>query len=193
MTAFYNDSDNFVCQWTRNLIAAKLIPDGTVDERPIEELTAADLEGYCWVNFFAGIAGWSAALRLAGWPDSRPVWTASLPCPAFSCAGKSEGFADPRGQLWFHFLRLVRECRPRTILGEQVAGAIGHGSLDRVFTDLEAEGYACGACVLGAHSAGAPHRRQRIFWVADAASDGREAGPRITGTEDALGCAGEGA
>ncbi len=161
---FYNDHYPFVCQWTRNLIAADHITTGTVDERPIEQITPADLARFERVHLFSGLAGWEAALNLAGWHG--PVWTCSCPCQAFSCAGKGGGFAEDRGNLWFHVLRLVRECRPVVIVGEQVPAAIRHGWLDRVFTDLEAEGYACGSCVLGAHSIGAPHRRQRIYWVA---------------------------
>ncbi len=161
---FYNDNEPFVCQWTRNLMAAGHISKGTVDERAIEELNGSDLAGYERVHLFSGIAGWEAALNLAGWVGS--VWSCSCPCQSFSCAGKSSGFAEARGNLWFEVLRLVRECRPGVIIGEQVPASIRHGWLDRVFTDLEKENYTCGACILGAHSVGAPHRRQRIYWVA---------------------------
>ena len=95
------------------------------------------------------------------------MWTGSCPCQPFSAAGKGLGDQDPR-HLWPEWYRLIRECRPDTVFGEQVAGAIGHGWLDRVSADLEAEGYAVGASVLGAHSVGAPHLRQRLYFVADA-------------------------
>src|SRR5882672_7856682 len=49
----------------------------------------------CRPNFFAGIAGWPLVLRLAGWPDDRPVWTASLPCQPFSLAESREGSTTP--------------------------------------------------------------------------------------------------
>ncbi|KKM06916.1 hypothetical protein LCGC14_1739110, partial [marine sediment metagenome] len=81
MNAFYNDNDKFCAQWLRNLIAAGHLPPGDVDERGIEELTGDDLKGYTQVHLFAGIGGWPYGLRLAGWPDDRPVWTASCPCP----------------------------------------------------------------------------------------------------------------
>jgi DNA (cytosine-5)-methyltransferase 1 len=74
------------------------------------------------------------------------------------------------------FFRLVKECRFRVIFGEQVPAAIGKHWLDGVFADLEAEGYACGAVVLGAHSVNSPHRRQRIYWMADPNSDGSREG-----------------
>jgi DNA (cytosine-5)-methyltransferase 1 len=69
--------------------------------------------------------------------------------------------------LWPDWFRLIAECRPATVLGEQVEGAVRHGWLDLVFGDLEKEGYTCGAHVLGAHSVRAPHIRQRLFWMAD--------------------------
>jgi DNA (cytosine-5)-methyltransferase 1 len=173
MSAYYNEIDPNAAQWLRNLIAANLIAPGDVDERSIAEVQPDDVRNYTQVHFFAGIGGWGAALRIAGWPDDRPVWTGSCPCQPFSCAGKRKGDSDPRN-LWPDMFRLIRECRPDTIFGEQVASAIGHGWLDRVCADLEAEGYAVGTVVLGAHSVGAPHIRQRLFWVADAGSRARE-------------------
>ena len=171
MNAYYNDSDPFCAQWLRNLIAAGAIPAGTVDERSIADIEPSDLRGFDHVHFFAGIGGWAYALRLAGWDMDRPVWTGSCPCQPFSSAGRQGGALDER-HLWPRWLRLIRKCRPHAILGEQVEGAVGFGWIDRVSADLEAEGYTCGAAVLGAHSLGAPHIRQRLFWVAHAA-DGR--------------------
>lgn len=163
--AWYNDNDAFCAAWLRHLVAAGHISAGLVDERSIGDVAAADLGGYRHCHFFAGIGGWPYALQLAGWPTDRPVWTGSCPCQPFSSAGRQGGAADER-HLWPRWFRLIRECRPDTILGEQVEGAVGFGWIDRVFADLEAEGYACGAAVLGAHSVGAPHIRQRLFWVA---------------------------
>jgi len=169
MRSYYNDSDPFCADWLRNLIDAGEIPPGDVDERSITDVTAADLDGYAQCHLFAGIAGWPLALRLAGVPPTTPVWTGSCPCQPFSSAGKGLGEKDPR-HLWPDFFRLIRECRPPTVLGEQVSAAIKHGWLDRVFADLEGEAYACGAAVLPACSVGAPHIRQRLFWVADASN-----------------------
>ena len=167
MTAYYNENDPFAAQWLRNLIADGHIMQGEVDERSIADVRADDFRGFTRCHFFAGIGGWDYALRLAGWPDDRPVWTGSCPCQPFSVAGKREGHSDER-HLWPEFYRLIAECRPATVFGEQVEGAVRHGWLDLVFGDLEREGYACGAAVLGAHSVGAPHIRQRLWWVADA-------------------------
>lgn len=175
MTALYNEFDKPTAAWLRELIKAGLIADGVVDERSIKDVQPTDLVGFTQCHFFAGIAGWSLALRLAGWPDDREVWTGSCPCQPYSTAGKGLGDADERN-LWSDFYRLIRECRPHVVFGEQVEGAVRHGWLDGVSTDLEAEGYAVGACVLGAHSVGAPHIRQRLYWVADLHSDGCDQG-----------------
>ena len=164
-TALYNDIDKPACAWMRELAAQGHIPPGDVDSRSIADLTGADVARYTQAHFFAGIAGWPLALRLAGWPPDRPVWTGSCPCQPFSSAGKRKGQADER-HVWPEFARLIGECRPPVVFGEQVASAVGHGWLDGVFADLEGLGYACGAAVLGAHSVGAPHIRQRLWWVA---------------------------
>ena len=164
--ALYNEIDPYAAQWLRNLIAAGHIAPGDVDERSIDELVAADLRGYTQVHFFAGIGVWSYALRLAGWPDDRPVWTGSCPCQPFSSAGKGKGFADER-HLWPAFFHLIQQCRPPVVFGEQVASKDGLEWLDLVQADLERSGYASAAVDLCAAGVGAPHIRQRLYWVAD--------------------------
>jgi DNA (cytosine-5)-methyltransferase 1 len=176
MRAYYNEIDKYCAGWLRNLASASLIPDGDVDERPIEQVSPNDLKTYTQCHFFAGIAGWPLALRLARWGDG-PVWTGSCPCQPFSGAGRREGRADRR-HLWPEWFRLIRQCRPPVVFGEQVAAAITFGWLDEVFHDLEAEGYACGAAVLPACGIGAPHRRDRIYFVADANGDEYSAAKR---------------
>lgn len=170
MPTYYNEIDPHAAQWLRNLIAAGHIAPGDVDERSIVEVQPDDLRGYQQCHFFAGIGGWSYALRLAGIPDDRPVWTGSCPCQPFSPAGKQRGCEDER-HLWPTFFRLIRECRPASVFGEQVAGINGLAWIDHVFADLEDENYAVGAADLPACGAGAPHRRQRLFWVANANSE----------------------
>jgi DNA (cytosine-5)-methyltransferase 1 len=177
VTAYYNENDKYCTAWLRNLIAAGHIADGDLDERSIIDVRPSDLRGYTQAHFFAGIGGWSHALRLAGWPDDRLVWTGSCPCQPFSSAGAGKA-ADDERHLWPAWFSLIRECRPATIFGEQVEAAIGWGWLDAVFADLEAEGYACGAAVLPACAVGAPHIRQRLWFVADAGGQraGRDTG-----------------
>lgn len=175
MTAYYNEFDPDAAAWLRELIADGLIAPGDVDERSIIDVSAKDIKGYGQCHWFAGIGGWSYALRLAQWPDDAAVWTASLPCQPFSTAGKGLGKQDER-HLLPHFLELVKKCKPDTIFGEQVERAIGHGWLDDLQATVEAETYAVGHCVLGAHSIGAAHIRQRLYWVVDSQSEriGRE-------------------
>lgn len=165
VTAYYNEIDPYAAQWLRNLMAAGHIAPGDVDERSIIDVQPDDLRGYTQCHFFAGIGGWSLALRLAGVPDDARIWTGSCPCQSFSNAGQRKGFGDER-HLWPVWFRLIRECRPSVVYGEQVEGAVRHGWLDLVCGDMEGEDYAIGAAVLGAHSVGAPHIRQRLWFVA---------------------------
>lgn len=178
MTAYYNEIDPFAAQWLRNLIAAGHIAPGDVDERSILDVRPDDLRGYRQCHFFAGIGGWSLALRMASWADDRPVWTASLPCQPFSVASvnpetAAKGQADER-HLLPDFVQLVSQCDPAVIFGEQVPNAIKWGWLDEAFRSLEDLGYACGAIVAPALSVGAAHERKRLYWVADSGSQGRE-------------------
>ena len=172
MTVYYNEFDPYAAAWLRNLIAAGHIADGVVDERSIVDVRPEDLAGFTQVHFFAGLGGWSHAARLAGWPDDRPLWTGSCPCQPFSLAGKRTGTADER-HLWPEMHRLVAAIRPPVVVGEQVASRAGLDWLDAVCADLEGAGYATGAIDLCAASVGAPHIRQRLWWVAYA--DGRNA------------------
>lgn len=143
-----------------------LIPKGEVDERSIVDVKPKDLNGFIQCHFFAGIGGWAYALRRSGCPESRQVWTGSCPCQPFSVAGKGKGFSDER-HLWPAFYALIAECKPATVFGEQVTGKLGREWLTRVRADLERAGYAVGAADLCAAGVGAPHIRQRLYWVAD--------------------------
>ena len=177
--AYYNEFDPFAAAWLRELIFFGYIADGDVDERSIEDVTPDDLRGYTQCHFFAGIGVWSYALRNAGWPDDRPIWTGSCPCQPFSAAGKGGGFDDER-HLWPAFFHLIQQCNPPVIVGEQVASKDGLAWLDLVRADLEGTGRAFAAADLCAAGVGAPHIRQRSWWLADAVNDGqRQYGRRL--------------
>lgn len=167
--AYYNEIDPFAAQWLRNLIAAGHIAPGEVDERSIEDVTPDDLREFTQCHFFAGIGVWSHSLRLAGWPDDRPVWTGSCPCQPFSAAGKGDGFADER-HLWPAFFHLISELRPQHVFGEQVAAGNANTWFDLVQADMEGVGYAFGLVPFTSAGIGAPHIRERAYWAANADS-----------------------
>ena len=183
MTAYYNEIAPYAAQWLRNLIAAGHIAPSEVDERSIEDVTPNDLRGFTQCHFFAGIGVWSYALRQAGWPDDRAVWTGSCPCQPFSAAGKGAGFDDER-HLWPAFHWLIEKCRPEHVFGEQVASGNANAWFDLVQTDLEGMGYAFGLTPFPASGIGAPHIRERAYWVAHADSEHQSATRNQTGITD---------
>ena len=171
---YYNEHDKFAAAWLRELIADGQLPPGDVDERDIQDVRPNDLAGYTQCHFFAGIGGWKLALMRAGWPDDRPVWTGSCPCQPFSAAGKRAGTADER-HLWPSWFWLIQQCGPATVFGEQVASPDALVWLDIVQPDLEGAGYAVGVADMCAAGVGAPHIRQRLWFVADSIGVGYEA------------------
>ena len=175
MTAYYNEIDPYAAQWLRNLIEAGHIAPGEVDTRSIVDVRPDELAGFEQCHFFAGLGGWSGAIRLAGVADTVPLWTGSCPCQPFSLAGKQKGFADER-HLWPIWRELIRERRPAKVFGEQVASATEWLGLVR--SDLEAMGYAVGAMPIQAASAGADHLRDRYWFVAHH-DGGRQCGSEV--------------
>ena len=162
---YYNEIEPFVAEWLRRLVLMGLISPGDVDSRSIEDVSADDLRPYRRCHFFAGIGLWDLSLQRAGWPDEREVWTGSCPCQPFSVAGQRRGFDDAR-HLWPAWYRLVGERRPAAILGEQIGGTAGRAWLDLVHADLEMAGYAVAAANIPAAGVGAPHIRQRLWFLA---------------------------
>jgi DNA (cytosine-5)-methyltransferase 1 len=96
------------------------------------------------------------------------ILTGGFPCQPYSMAGKRLGKEDER-HLWPEMLRAIREIRPRWVVGENVLGLVNwSGGLvfHEVQADLEAEGYEVQPYVLPACAVNAPHRRDRVWFVA---------------------------
>ena len=102
--------------------------------------------------------------------DTIDIITGGYPCQPFSVAGKQKGTEDKR-HLWPEYFRLVKECRPTWVIGENVSGHIKLG-LDQVIEDLESEGYATRTFSISASSIGANHQRERIWIIANANNNG---------------------
>lgn len=134
-----------------------------------------------------------AKTDFAPWRGRIDVLTGGFPCQSFSCAGKRQGADDDR-YLWPEMLRAIREIQPSWVVGENVAGIltmVQSGSefemgsestlfgedneiwerrqqyvVETVCQDLENEGYSVQPFVIPACAVGAPHRRDRVFFVA---------------------------
>lgn len=169
--SYYNEWDPYCAQWLRNLIQAGWIAPGDVDERSIEDVRPDDLRGFEQVHLFAGIGGFARACRIAGY--TGPIWTGGFPCQPFSTAGAGRRYgAEHDAYLWPEMLRLIRACRPRIVVCENVAGfqSMALGSL---VSDLEASAYRVEpAFEIPSCAVGRDHRRARYWICAHADSDG---------------------
>lgn len=108
------------------------------------------------------------------------ILTGGFPCQPYSTAGKRKGKEDER-HLWPEMLRAIREIRPRWVVGENVRGLISwNGGLvfEEVQAELEAKGYRVQPFLLPAASVNAPHRRDRIWFVAYSDHEGGCGEPR---------------
>lgn len=106
------------------------------------------------------------------------ILTGGFPCQPYSSAGKRLGKEDER-HLWPEMLRAIREIQPHWIVGENVRGLTnwnGGVVFDEVQSDLEAQGYEVTPFLLPACAVNAPHRRDRIWFVAYSNDKGRSTG-----------------
>lgn len=105
-----------------------------------------------------------------GYSGQCDVITGGFPCQPFSAAGKRRGTADER-YLWPEMLRVINEVKPRWVIGENVRGLVNwDGGLvfDTVCTELENIGYEVQPFIIPACGVNAPHRRDRIWFIANA-------------------------
>jgi DNA (cytosine-5)-methyltransferase 1 len=115
------------------------------------------------------------------------ILTGGFPCQPYSMAGKRLGKEDDR-HLWPEMLRAIREIQPTWVVGENVLGLVNwNGGLvfDEVQADLEAEGYEVQPYVLPAVAVDAPHRRDRVWFVAYATDERRKEREQNGGWENA--------
>ena len=109
------------------------------------------------------------------------IITGGYPCQPFSVAGSQRGEKDTR-HLWPDMFRIVKECKPTWVIGENVSGHIKLG-LDTVLQDLESEGYSVRAFSISASSIGANHQRERVWIIAHSNMENtRQHGRRIEST-----------
>lgn len=118
------------------------------------------------------------------WRGHVEIISGGFPCQPYSSAGKRLGKDDER-HLWPEMLRVIREAAPRFVVGENVRGLTnwnGGVVFEEVCADLEAEGYEVWTGILPAAGVGAPHRRDRVWFIAhaygrsDLRTPGRDAG-----------------
>jgi DNA (cytosine-5)-methyltransferase 1 len=168
LRVYYNEIDPYCVGVLRVFMENGEIPHGHIDTRSIEDVVPSDLEGFDECHFFAGIGVWAYALKRVkereNFRDGESIWTGSAPCQPFSKAGARNGFDDER-HLWPSFHHLIRARKPTVIFGEQVKD---DDWIDLVHSDVGSMGYAFGSVSLPAAGFGAPHVRDRAYWVADA-------------------------
>jgi DNA (cytosine-5)-methyltransferase 1 len=169
---YYNEIDPYRSRVLTERMEEGLLPEGVVDMRDIREVQGHELLEFTQIHLFAGIGGFPLGLRLAGWPDDRPILTAGFPCQPVSSAGKRLAQRDERW-LWPEVARIVRGLRPPLVLLENVPGLLARGMGD-VLGDLAACGYDAEWQVLSAAAVGAPHLRRRVWILAYPARYGCE-------------------
>ena len=127
----------------------------------------------------------------SAWRGRVDIISGGFPCQPYSSAGKRLGKDDER-HLWPEMLRIIREAAPAYVVGENVRGLTnwnGGVVFEEVCADLEAAGYEVWTGILPAAGVGAPHRRDRVWFVAhahsgaDVRTPGRNAG---TGTGEGI-------
>jgi DNA (cytosine-5)-methyltransferase 1 len=105
------------------------------------------------------------------WRGEIDIVTGGFPCQDISAAGKGAGITGERSGLWKHMARIIGEVRPRYAFVENSPLLVRRG-FAVVLSDLAEMGFDARWCVLGAHHAGAPHKRDRIWILAQSRSEG---------------------
>lgn len=112
------------------------------------------------------------------WRGRVDVITGGFPCQDISAAGRGAGITGERSGLWFEMARIVGEVRPRFVFVENSPRLVSRG-LDVVLSNLASMGFDAEWGVIGAHHAGAPHKRDRIWILAYTNSNGFQRGNSV--------------
>lgn len=94
------------------------------------------------------------------------IVTGGFPCQAFSYAGKSQGFGDPRGTLFFEFLECIKAVQPKIVVGENVRGLLRHDdgrTFETMIHNLQSVGYKVAYKLLKAQFFDVPQKRERLI------------------------------
>lgn len=111
------------------------------------------------------------------WRGRVDVVSGGFPCQDISCAGKGAGIEGERSSMWRHMARIIGEVLPRFVYVENSPMLVGRG-LSTVLSDLAEMGFDAEWGIVGAHHAGAPHKRDRIWIVADSVHSRLQGGER---------------
>jgi DNA (cytosine-5)-methyltransferase 1 len=126
--------------------------------------------------------------NVKGKEGEADVICGGFPCQPFSVAGKQKGTSDDR-HLWPEMFRLIREIKPKFVIGENVKNIINIQDgvvFETVCTDLESEGYEVQSFNIPAAGVGAPHRRERVWIVAYAERNGQLASKEREGIKETI-------
>ena len=105
-------------------------------------------------------------INLNEYENQIDVMAGGFPCQAFSFAGKSLGFADTRGTLFYEYARLIDQVKPRLVIGENVKGLLNHDggrTLSVIVSELENLGYRVAYKVMRAQFLDVPQKRERLI------------------------------
>lgn len=133
----------------------------------IETIGFCEIDPFCrkvLMKHWPGVLKYMDIKDLAN-PDHVDILTAGFPCQPFSIAGKRKGINDER-YLWPEVMRIITKSKPHWFIGENVSGVV-EMELDNILDDLEKEDYKTRAFIIPACASNAPHRRDRVWIIAN--------------------------
>jgi DNA (cytosine-5)-methyltransferase 1 len=136
---------------------------------------ACDIDKYCKQTYFANFnieeENWHSDIKSLDankYKNKIDILVGGSPCQSFSMVGKRKGLEDDRGNLFFEFIRVLKETKPKVFIFENVKGLLSHNSgktWENLEKELEKTGYYFYKKVLNAKNYGIPQNRERLFVV----------------------------